>query len=300
MSELALSIGSLLIGVLATVLVSRYYFRRTVDKGLTPYLQFISSLFEGVDPSVRESLKIAYKGTAVTELLEVQFLIANTGERSIRDVIAPLSLDIPNGCALLDASILHISPEGREVKITQTATAVSFVFPLLNANDFFIAKLLLQGRAKTKDFKFRITADDLPPTIPLVPLPYDLVETGQKRRFEAELLWIGLVLFLIGASLAGLLFTQWPTLQSCWSQGIITSFPHNWITLLSSIVAVIPAIFMLVVGPMMMVGAFTNFSFQKRRKFRIPEDFARRRFYFDGLSIDEIEKDEDKKTKPLK
>ena len=87
MNDLVISIGSLIVGVVA----SRYYFKRTVDKSLTPYIHFSSSLFDGVDPSVRESLKIAYKGTPVNELLEIQFLIANTGERSIRDVIHPLT-----------------------------------------------------------------------------------------------------------------------------------------------------------------------------------------------------------------
>jgi hypothetical protein len=129
MNDLAVSLASLIIGVVATVWVSRYYFKRTTDKSLTPYLQFMSSLFDGVDPSVRESLKIAYKGTAVTELLEVQFLIANTGERPIRDVIAPLTLSIPENCSLLDASLLHISPEGREVEIKHTPDTVVFRFP---------------------------------------------------------------------------------------------------------------------------------------------------------------------------
>lgn len=79
MGNLAISLGSLIVGVVATIWVSRYYYKRSTNKALTPYLQFFSSLFDGVDPSVRESLKIAYKGTAVTELLEAQFLIANSG-----------------------------------------------------------------------------------------------------------------------------------------------------------------------------------------------------------------------------
>lgn len=95
MNEFTIAVGSLIVGVLVTIWVSRYYFRRTVDKALTPYIQFASSLFDGVDPAVRESLKISYKGTAVTELLEIQFLVANTGERAIRDVIAPLSVSVP-------------------------------------------------------------------------------------------------------------------------------------------------------------------------------------------------------------
>ena len=103
-----------------------------------------------------------------------------------------------------------------------------------------------------------------------------------------------MILLLLGASLAGLLFAHWPTLQSCWSQGIFASFRHNWIVLLSSVIAIIPTILLLAVGPMMMVGSFTNFSFPKRRKFRVPEDFVRRRFYFGESPIEETGKEEKK------
>lgn len=279
MSDLALSIGSLIVGVVASVWVSNYYFKRTINKSLTPYLQFLSSLFDGVDPSVRESLKISYKGTAVNELLEVQFLIANTGERPIRDVITPLSLVIPSGCSLLDASILHVAPEGREVRIVQSQTSVAFAFPLLNAGEFFITKLLLQGRAKSKDFKFSITDDDLPPTLDAVWLPPELIEGEKKRQFEWELLVIGMILITIGSALATLIYLQWPILSSSWYKGLITSFSENWLVLVSSAITAIPTLLILVAGPMLLVGAFTNFSFPRRRRFRVPEGFHRRHFF---------------------
>jgi hypothetical protein len=285
MNDLIISIGSLIVGVVATVLVSRYYFKRSVDKSLTPYVQFFSSLFEGVDTSVRDSLKIAYKGTPVNELLEVQFLIANTGERSIRDVIRPLSLAIPAKCSLLDASILHVSPEGREVKISQSEGSVDFGFALLNSGEFFITKLLLHGKATLKDFKFSITVDDLPPTIPAVLLPYNLIESEWKREFEWGLLLLGLILIVIGSALAGLIYTQWPLLLMCWQIGLVTSFPKHWLVMTSSAVGSIPALILLVLGPMVVVGAFTNFSFSfpKRRRFRIPGGFQRRGFYIRHL-----------------
>jgi len=279
MNDLAVSLASLIIGVVATVWVSRYYFKRTTDKSLTPYLQFVSSLFDGVDPSVRESLKIAYKGTAVTELLEVQFLIANTGERPIRDVIAPLTLSIPENCYLLDASLLHISPEGREVEIKHTPEAVVFRFPLLNTGEFFITKLLLQGKAKADEFKFTVTVDDLPPVLHAVRMPPDLIEGERKREFEWEPLVIGSILTVIGAAVAALIYLQWPALSQSWKQGLLASFRENWLELVSSVVAAIPTLLLLVAGPMLCVGAFTDFSFPKRRRFRVPDSLHRRRFF---------------------
>jgi hypothetical protein len=287
MSDLAVSLASLIIGVVTTVWVSRYYFKRTTDKSLTPYLQFISSLFDGVDLSVRESLKIAYKGTAVTELLEVQFLIANTGERPIRDIIAPLTLAIPENCSLLDASILHVSPEGREVLIKQTPQTVLFSFPLLNTGEFFITKLLLQGKAKANDFKFTITVDDLPPVLNAIRMPPELIEGERKRGFEGELMVIGSVLTVAGAAISALIYLQWPVLSQIWDQGIVTSFSANWLPLVSSVVAAIPTLLLLVAGPMLCVGAFTDFSFPRRRRFRVPDALHRRRF-FRGLPPPEL------------
>ena len=275
MNDLAVSLASLIVGVVATVWVSRYYFKRATDKSLTPYLQFMSSVFDGVDSSVREALKIAYKGTAVTELLEVQFLIANTGERPIRDVIAPLTLSIPEGCYLLDASLLHISPEGRQVEIKHTPEAVVFVFPLLNTGEFFITKLLLQGKAKANDFKFTLTVDDLPPVLRAVWIPHDLIEGERKRAFEWELIVTGSILTGMGAAVAALIFLQWPEIAQSWEQGLLMSFKNNWLQLVSSLVAAIPTLLLLVAGPMLCVGAFRDFSFLKRRRFRVPDSLLR-------------------------
>jgi len=296
MNDLGISIGSLIVGVVATVWVSRYYFKRTIDKSLTPYIQFSSSLFDGVDPSVRESLKIAYKGTPVNEILEIQFLIANTGERPIRDIISPLTLTLPGDCSLLDASILHVAPEGREVKIVQSDSSITFAFPLLNAGEFFITKLLLQGRAKPKDFKFSITVDDLPPIIKPVHLPPDLIESERKRKFASEPLWIGTFLIVIGSALAGLIYSQWLTLKSCWNTGFIAAFPDHWLVLVSSVIVSIPTLLLLVGGPMMIVGAFTDFSFPKKRRFRVPDSFHRRSLYlrdFGRIELAEEEKSDD-------
>lgn len=279
MNELAVSLASLIIGVIATVWISRYYFKRTTDKSLTPYLQFMSSLFNGVDPSVRESLKIAYKGTPVTELLEVQFLIANTGERPIRDIIAPLTMLVPENCLLLDASMLHVAPEGREVGIQHTPQAVIFRFPLLNTGEFFITKLLLQGKAKPKDFKFSITVDDLPPLLNAIPMPPELIESEKKREFEWQPLFMGFTLTSIGAAIAALIYLQWPVLSQNLDQGLLAIFASNKLALASSIISAIPALFLLVGGPMLCVGAFTDFSFPKRRRFRVPEAMRRRHFF---------------------
>lgn len=278
MNDFVALLASLVVGVLATLFVSHYYFRRSVSKCLTPYIHSYSSLFRGVESSVREALKISYKGTSVDDILDIQFLIANTGERAIRDIIEPLTLDIPNNCSLLDATILHVSPQGRDVRIKTQENRIVFEFPLLNSNDFFVAKVLLSGKAKSGDFAFRITVDDLPPKIASQPLPFNLIEGPRKRQFELPLLLIGLLFLAIACAIAGLLYSTWPTLMRLWDAGLISSFPENWIPITSAAISVIPAILLLVIGIMMCVGAFSNFSFPTRRRFHLPDDLVGRRF----------------------
>ena len=191
MDNFLIALGSIIVGVIATIWVSNHYFRRSKRKSLTPYIQFSTSVFKGVDQSVRDSLKIEYKEVKINDLFEIQFLIANTGEKAIRDIIQPLTLHVPEGSQILDASILHIHPKGREVSIFVEGSDTIFEFPLLNSDDFFIAKILLEGEPKDKDFSFSISVDDLPPTLKPRFLPPDLVDTGEKRKFEIVLLVVG-------------------------------------------------------------------------------------------------------------
>ncbi len=140
MNDLALSLGSLIVGIVASVWVSAYYFRRSMRKSLTPYIQFYSSPFKGIDPDVKKALQITYQGTPVDDLFEIQFLVANTGDKAIRDVIEPLSFSVPESCELLDASLLHLDPAELKVNLAISEDRRSFKmnFPLLNSGSFFV------------------------------------------------------------------------------------------------------------------------------------------------------------------
>src|SRR3954447_23427076 len=113
MSAVALSLFSALLGVIATVIVGRHFFKRSVEKRLTPYIQFGAPVLAGMDPDVRRDLKISYRGTEVADLYELQFAVVNDGERPVRDCIEPLTLHIRSGVDVLDAAILRSHPEGR-------------------------------------------------------------------------------------------------------------------------------------------------------------------------------------------
>jgi len=257
-----------------TFWVSRYYFRRSVNKALTPYLQSSLSPFRGVDTSVRDALKITYKGTHVEDFLDVEFLIANTGERAIRDIIVPLTIRVPEECELLDATVLYVSPHDRLISPSLESTKVSFDVPLLNAGEFFIIKLLVKGEAKPRDFRFTITADDLPPTLTLRRMPDELLIGDDKTPLlRYPVLIFGVSLTVVGLSIVGLIYHSWSDLVLAWRVGLMDSLRSQGLLVSSTIVCVVAAAILIVGGIMLCFGAFEYFSIPKRRRLKVPSYF---------------------------
>jgi hypothetical protein len=275
-----IAIVSILIGVAATLLASRYYYRRSVDKELTPFMQLQSNVLSHIDEEVKSDLHIEYKGVKVENLQQLQFLIANTGERAVRDVIKPLRLELPKDSEIMDASILYVFPEGREVKLDtkKTGNILEFNFPLLNKDEFFIFKLLIKGEPQRKELKFRIVADDLPPELKIKRLTYNQIEReskDEKGEFELGLLIAGVVLLVL-AFFSGILAHYIP------SDALpkITNETFMWVNglpiigIASVLGYVLTGVFALL-GIMATIGAVVgNFEFPKSKKFRLPNELA--------------------------
>lgn len=211
MSSFLSIVVSLFIGILVTALVSRYYYRKSISKRLTPYIQPTLPLFAGISPEVRSSLKIFHRDKEVQDLFELQFLVVNEGQRAIRDCIEPLTLVLPSSIQVLDASILHVHPEGRTVGVQVESGAdgtsrVRFPFAILNRNEGFIAKILLQGTMAGEKLRFEIAVDDLPPVLEARPWELSLedVEDIEKSSRLELLLWALGFTFLAGIWLYGL------------------------------------------------------------------------------------------------
>jgi hypothetical protein len=126
-----LTIASVAVGVIATIFVGKYFFRKTVAKDLTPFIHFAAPVFGGIDSDVCAQLKVFYRDVEVDDLYELQFVIVNTGERAIRDCIEPLRLSLPIGVTGLDAAVIHVHPEGRVIglQVEQSAEAARIAFP---------------------------------------------------------------------------------------------------------------------------------------------------------------------------
>ena len=107
----------IVVSALVTVLASRYYFQHSIKKSLGAYGILHSRVFSGITADVRKQLQFKFGDRDVQELQQTVLLIANDGERSIRDVIDPLTLDLPPEVELLDASILHRHPAELDVAV---------------------------------------------------------------------------------------------------------------------------------------------------------------------------------------
>lgn len=171
MTEAQTAIGSLLIGAVLSGVVSWYFFRKSINKKLVAYLHSESPVLAAVDdPKIRKELEIHFRGQKIVDLLRLQFVIANEGDRAIRDVMQPLTLELPAPARLLDASIQHVHPRGRDVTVRITGAAeeqsrIELRFPVLNKGDYFFVQVLVNGAVSTEDLSFTIAAEDLPPKI---------------------------------------------------------------------------------------------------------------------------------------
>lgn len=262
----------LVLGVIATVLVSRYYFLRSVDKSLSVFSLLDSNVFAGIARDVRHDLHFIFQDKEVEDLQQVILLIANDGERAISNVIEPLSVQLPQGIDVLDASLLHKHPDNLKASIKQkentSGTALDFAFPLLNKGEFFVAKLLISGSMSVRDLPFTMLADDLPRTLKVkrVP-PASLRDSGYKIEWGLAIASLVVMIFPLWALyMLHLLWTKQPGL-----------FPYPWDAYsfsLPSLLIIFPGAvilgFFLLLGFGMLGAAFFNGEFPPSRGPRFP------------------------------
>jgi len=218
---------------------------QTHNKKTLAIFELLNSLvFSGIAPDVRKQLHFLFQDKEVEELQQVVILIANDGERSISNLIEPLTLCIPEGVEVLDAFILYRHPKTLKAEVHSRnkngTTDLVFGFALLNSRDFFTVKLLLSGSLSREDLQFAVLADDLPRTINTRRLRYhDLAEQHYKVNW-------GLFAFAI----ISLIFPTWLVAQLYSSyQAHPVLFPYPWesyVFSLQSLWLLVPAILMIV------------------------------------------------------
>lgn len=287
----------IVIGIIATVIVSHYYFRRSINKRLSIYALMSNRVFSGIDASVRSHLKFLFHDDEISELQQIELIVANDGERAISNCIQPLRFQLPESIKILDASILHRSPKELDVSMIQGNSEaighfLEFDFPLLNKGDFFLVKLLVDGRLPIREMQFQIQADDLPRTIKPEWLPDGATSTS-KRKIE----WTGVVvgsIFLVSCVVVAFLALAhhdatpgsfpWP-----WD-----TFKYSWPSTVLLVVSALVSAFIGLIGIIFFIGIGFESFLKRNPKFPLPEElrgrgyalFAQRLADFDDTTED--------------
>ena len=295
---IAFSLGGIIIGAIITFLVSKYFFRKSIkEKTLKPFIQFESKLFSELDPELKEDLIVKYKNHNVDNIIQAQFLVANSGDIPIRDIIEPLRLTLPKENRIFSVNIVHIEPDGREIKHriveNELNNIIEFKIPLLNGGDFFVFKILVQDKLpeeneqeeKNKEksiFNFSITADDLPPKLKVSHLPYSYYEEEKERKYD----WMALKI----AFFSGLFFTIFTGALYAFkfqSKGYyIFSFSeffsletfsfYNVCIIFLALLSFISLLLMTIA----LIGAATELKPEKKPKFRVPKKLRKDKYSY--------------------
>lgn len=269
----------IIIGIIATVIVSHYYFRRSINKRLSIYAIMSNHVFSGIDSSVRNHLKFLFHEEEISELQQVELIVANDGERAISNCIQPLRFQLPESIKILDASILHRSPKELDVSMIHGNNEsighfLEFDFPLFNKGDFFLVKLLVDGKIPIREMQFQIQADDLPRIIKPEWLPDGATSTS-TRKVE----WAGVIAgsILLVASALILILAQahyevapnslpWP----------IDTFKYTWPSTVLLIFSFIASAFIGLIGFILFIGMGFEDFFKRNPKFPLPEELKGR------------------------
>lgn len=303
MINVALTLIGIILGIAATALVGRYYFRRTTTRAITPFVHLHSWILSGIDPEVRKHLKILFHDEPVDDITHLQVLVANTGSRAVRDCIRPLRFVFPKGIVVLDHSVIHRHPKELEVKSgkgdpdEQDREVVQVQFPLLNSNDFFLLKLLLKGSLKPTDIDCRITVDDIPPTLDLQWLPPSATEK-EPKKVDWPAFGVGLGFLVFVASLVYVVSLLWQAQPSLFLLPWKT-YEFNIVNALVFLMVLIGTLAVVLVGILLMTGIAFERAFRgSRPRFPLPDGLQPSyRFRLLPGSIEgDSKKEEDDKT----
>ena len=237
------------IGILAAIPISHFYYRRSLNKTLSFFLIHEDQPLSRMDVGVRERLKVQFfspnpppqanvaapltaQAHEVGALHHLQFLIANTGVRAISFHEGP-TLEIPAGKLILDASIIYQKPDELAASLAPLPIIdagpqkIRFSIPLLNRGEFFIGKLLLSESTNVHELALALVAEDLPRSVSIMPLPREstmsLYETIEWAAVWFGLFCIALAVGCYFASSAVYVANPFPDLREV---GIANYFTH--------------------------------------------------------------------------
>lgn len=302
-TTIILTILGIVIGAVASYIISQHFFKKSVkQKKLSVYIQFNSRLFSRtVDTHLQKDLVVNYKNHAIENIMQAQFVIANTGDIAIRDIIRPLRLNLPKKNVIYNVTIEDIKPEGRiiEHKIVDDIkfNVIEFNIPLLNCGDYFVFKLVAQDFFEKKNdneeeknkvhsdetlFDFTITADDIPPNIRIEQLPYTYYEDEKVETYDWAAFWGALIISIIDVVLIGVVFSFRHLNTHLYLFSFNDFFDKKFFSFYSVCVLLlsIVAFVLLIISVIMWILAIEELKPKEKPKFKLPKRLDREKKYF--------------------
>lgn len=291
---LGLTIGGIIVGALASYFVSLHFFQKSIKKKtLIPFVQFASKLFSELDPELKDNLKVSYKDLEIENITQAQFVVANSGDIPIRDIIEPLKLILPKENKILGINIIHIEPEGRNITFktieNDDCNIIEFYVPLLNGSDYFVFKILIQdslpqvkeieSEDKKQKFEFLITADDLPPKLTIESLPFSYYEEEKNDSYEWAPLLLGIVSLLITTAIFGTILSLKFSTKGLYLLEFNEFFNSKTFSIYNVYILILTIIGILF-SVLMIIGFITSISQltpDEKPKFKVPKNLKNER-----------------------
>ena len=297
-----LTILGILISVLSTFFVAKYYFRKSVrETKLTPYFFFAEEVYLLGEEEINSELKILYQNQVLSNLYQLQFIIANTGDIPIENCISPLLFSIPDYANLIDYKLTHINPQGRKINIASlNNNNIAFQFELLNPGEYFIFNLLLNEREEEKqndenifslinegdyekllrEFNFGITSRNLPPRLHCRSLPdYYVTEKNgvihEKVELRLKELRVGSLINIVMVALFAFALIKLGNIETTYSIFNIKVFFENldfW-RMIILVSWVFVAIGTVIHGVLILLVTLASLFPSDKKKFKLPNKF---------------------------
>jgi hypothetical protein len=281
-----LSIAGLVLGAVITVLVSLYFYNRSLRHRFGVYRISHSEPFSRIDPSIKKALNINFRGQRIENLTVLNLLFANEGVSAIRDCIAPPSISFPRGVSLVDASLEYVYPEGRSVDIEHSRNNFQANFPILNPGEYFVVKVLLDGEIWYAGLECTITADNLPPKIRIKD-GEGITRIEKKKRPDYGGVVVSCVALALGVSV---LWQMYLSIRHLWLL--------NTLNVASAAGAATVGVPLAAIG-LVAICVTTVGLFKPGRRFVLPRQMANRRIDVHGRYLVDNRAVSQKPTQPL-
>ena len=237
------------------------------------FVTLFNRVFVGIDAHVRKSLEFKYNQETITELQQINFIVANDGDRAIRDCIEPLTIAVNKPVRLLDASILYRSPADLRVELTHSsdekgAPVITCSFPVMNAGEFFLVKLLLDCYVKQDDLFCQILCDDLPRKFAT-----KLLSSSAMREPTRRIEWGGIGVgsfFLAMIAVFGLVIWNYYRVRPAICPYPWATFQPTWIETPALVLCLAVMLLTFILGVMLIVGIGFESFLDRTPRFPIP------------------------------